>query len=94
MVTVIATIQSKAGKENETALLLRGLLSPTRSEPGCNKYLLHRRKDNPRMFYFVESWATPEALQTHLNSAHIKQAMARGPELLESIDIAEVDPFE
>ena len=94
MVTVIATIRSKAGKEKETERLLRGLLEPTHKEPGCKKYTLHRRQDQPGAFCFVESWATPAALQTHLTSPHIQSAMARKDELLESVDIAAVESLQ
>jgi quinol monooxygenase YgiN len=92
MVTVIATIRAKSGKEKETELLLRGLLEPTHAESGCVKYTLNQRNDQPGTFYFVEAWKTIEALQAHLSSSHLTRAMARKDELLESVDIAQTAP--
>jgi quinol monooxygenase YgiN len=91
MVNVIATIRAKSGKEKETEHLLRGLLQPTHREKGCVKYTLHRRKEAPGTFYFIEAWDTEQDLKNHLASSHIGAVKAREAELLEFIDIAQVE---
>jgi quinol monooxygenase YgiN len=90
-VTVVAMITAKAGKEAETATLLQGLVRSTHPEPGCVRYALHRRQDDPSVFIFVERWRSAQDLQAHLGSAHIAAAMARKEELLLSLDIAVLD---
>lgn len=90
-VIVVATIRAKPGKEKEVQALLCGLLAPTHKEPGCLLYALHRRSDDPSAYVFVEKWRNSADLQAHLQSSHIRMAMARKEELLASIDIATLD---
>ena len=90
---VIATIVAKPGKEKDAEAMLKGLLAPTHAEPGCVTYALHRQAGKPGMFYFVEKWKSRQALDAHLSSSHIAQALARKEELLASLDIAVLDPI-
>jgi quinol monooxygenase YgiN len=91
--TVVATIKSKPGKEAETAELLKAMVAPTHAEAGCLRYALYHRQDDPATFIFVESWRSQQDLQAHLGSSHISAAMARKNELLQSLDIAILDPL-
>lgn len=87
MVPVVALIKAKQGKEGMLQELLTGAVAPTRAEPGCLQYDMHRDAADPRLFVFIEMWRSEEALQAHLASAHIQAAMARKDELIETIDI-------
>lgn len=81
-VRVIATVVAKEGKSEDLANLLRSLINPTRAEPGCHRYELWRNRDNSNEFRFVEEWASPEALDTHFGTPHIKNALSRLPEVI------------
>lgn len=63
-------LQAGAGREEEAGTQLRSLIGPTREEPGCITYLLHRDPENPSKFMFYEEFASEAALQEHTRSPH------------------------
>jgi len=80
-VTVVATFEARPGKEAELRAVLLSLLAPTRLEAGCLNYDLHQSPVDPARFLFHENWTTQAALETHLQSAHIKVVQSRVSEL-------------
>jgi quinol monooxygenase YgiN len=76
-VTVIATFQSRPGKEADLRTALHGLLAPTRKEPGCLNYDLHQDPDNPGRFLFHENWTDKVSMDAHLQSPHVKALLPR-----------------
>lgn len=80
-VRVVARIVARPGKENELRALLHGLIEPTRREPGCVTYELLQNTTDPTDFTFVEEWNSDAELDAHLQSAHLRQARSRLPEL-------------
>ena len=50
MITVIATLEAKEGKEEALEKALSQIIEPTRKEGGCINYDLHRTLDNPKVF--------------------------------------------
>ena len=80
-VTVVATFESRPGKENELRNALIGLVAPTRQENGCINYDLHASSENPRRFLFHENWTTKMALEAHLQTPHIQALLPRVDEL-------------
>ncbi len=69
-------LQAAAGREEEAATQLRKLVAPTRSEPGCVTYLLHRDPQDPAKFMFYEEFRSQEALQEHNRSPHLQAWVA------------------
>jgi len=55
---------------------LTELIEPTRKEPGCVSYELLQNRSDPTDFTFVEEWESDGALEAHLNTAHIRNAIA------------------
>ena len=53
-VRVVARVVVRRGKEDELRTLLRGLIEPTRREPGCVTYELLQNTTDPTDFTFVE----------------------------------------
>ena len=49
---------ARPGKEDELRALLRGLIEPTRREPGCVTYELLQNTADPTDFTFVEEWSS------------------------------------
>ena len=72
LLTVVAEIQAKPGKEEALKAALMELIGPTRREDGCVQYDLHVHTNTPGHFVFYENWTSAEALARHANSAHLK----------------------
>lgn len=69
-------IEAVEGRETELAEQLSALLEPTRKEPGCLVYKLHRDPENPRKLMFYESFKDQAALDEHLNAPYFKKFVA------------------
>ncbi|MGD0929913.1 MAG: putative quinol monooxygenase [Candidatus Korobacteraceae bacterium] len=85
-VMVIARSVARKGKEDQLRALLRGMLTPTRAEPGCRLYELYESGSGGR-FYFYETWESQAALDQHAASPHFKH-------LEQSIGELVAEPFE
>ena len=81
VVRVVARVVARLGKEDELRTLLRGLIEPTRRELGCVTYELLQNTADPTDFTFVEEWSSGADLDVHLQSAHLRNARSRLPEL-------------
>src|SRR5947208_910338 len=75
---VVARIKARSETVDEVRELLRGLVEPTRKEPGCVTYELLQNRDDPTDFTFVEEWESNAAFESHLASDHLE---AIGPKL-------------
>ena len=72
LLTVVAEMQAKPGKEEDLRRAVLDLMEPTRREDGCVQYDLHVHTDNPGRFVFYENWTSRDHLDRHGASAHIK----------------------
>jgi quinol monooxygenase YgiN len=79
---VIARLKAKPEKAAELHELLFGLLAPTRKENGCIVYRMLVNEGDPADFTFVEEWTGAPALEAHFETPHLKNALARFPDLL------------
>lgn len=82
LLTVVAEIVAKPGKEDEVRKHLLGFVEPTRKEDGCVQYDLHVSNDEPGRFIFYENWTSAEALDKHSASNHIQAFRTISAELL------------
>jgi quinol monooxygenase YgiN len=71
LLTVIAELVAKPGKEDELRGRLLGLVEPTRKEDGCVQYDLHQSTSEAGRFVFFENWRSPEALERHTQTPHM-----------------------
>ena len=78
---VVAHHVARADKVEELKEVLLGLIAPTRREAGCVTYELLQSRSDPTEFTFVEEWTSDLELDTHLQSSHVQQALARFAEL-------------
>ena len=84
LLTVVATLRARPGKEADLRAALESLVAPTRAEAGNVTYDLHQGVDDPAVFVFYENWESPELLQQHLASPELRKAIAAAAdELLE-----------
>ena len=79
--TIIAHLVTKPDKIEETKQFLLALTAATRAEPGCIKYDLHQDDNNPAEFTFYETWADRGAWDKHMQTPHIREVIARAPDL-------------
>jgi quinol monooxygenase YgiN len=81
-VTVIARVRANEGKEEMVRRELTALIAPTRSEPGCVMYSLHRGTDNKALFMVYEGWSSKHDLDDHLKKPYLKAFLKKADELL------------
>ena len=78
MVCVGVTYVIKSGHELEAVELFGKLTGPTRAEPGCRMYLVHRSTSDPRRFFLYEQYDNQAALDAHRASEHFAQYATGG----------------
>lgn len=82
LLTVVAEMQAKPGKEADLRAAVTALVAPTHQEDGCVQYDLHESTDQPGRFVFYENWTSRQALEQHGASAHIQAFRAKAGEML------------
>jgi quinol monooxygenase YgiN len=96
-VMVFASFTPKPGKESEVETVLRGMVGPTRQEPGCRRYDLHGSADAPRTYHLYEIYDDQAAVEHHRGTAHYKNYRATivdllaepiGVKVLQALDVA------
>jgi quinol monooxygenase YgiN len=82
LLTVVALLKAKPGKEGELRQALLDLVDPSRGESGCVQYDLHISTDKPGEFLFFEKWVDRAALNAHGQRPHMQALGSRREELL------------
>jgi quinol monooxygenase YgiN len=81
-VYVIAKATARPGKEELLKAVLKAMLAPSRSEPGCKLYELHEA-DKSGQFYFYEIWQSHESIARHVETTHFQNLQKQLEGLLE-----------
>ncbi|MGR9049535.1 putative quinol monooxygenase [Halobacillus faecis] len=84
MITITAIIQAKRGQEEALFSELKKVVEPSRKEPGCVEYALHRSLEDEATFVFYETWENETALKAHVESDHYQTYREATAELTES----------
>ena len=94
--TVVARFQPKPDAAAEVERILRGMIAPTRAEPGCQRYDLYRTGSPESAGYcLIERYVDEAALQAHRETAHYKAYRAAIADLLaQPIDVALLAPLD
>lgn len=66
LMTVVASMRAKPGKEDELRAALERLVEATLTEAGCIDYVLHRGVADRTLFTFYENWTSAAHLDAHL----------------------------
>jgi len=82
ILTVIATLRAKPGKETELKDYLTTLVGYTRTETGCISYDLNQQQNDPATFVMVEYWTGRSALDQHSQMPYMQEFGAAVPDLL------------
>jgi quinol monooxygenase YgiN len=92
---VVAVITAKPGSEDAVRDAMKDLVEPTRGEAGCLSYDLSESTTAPGTFVTVEEWSDPSDLEAHMQTDHIKGALAvMGSELAEAPAIHSLTPLD
>jgi quinol monooxygenase YgiN len=73
MVVLAVSWMAKVGREAEVANLFSKLTQESRNEPGCQMYLVHRHRTDPRRFFIYEQYKDDAALEAHRAAPHFLQ---------------------
>jgi quinol monooxygenase YgiN len=65
MITLIAKLTVKEGKEQEFETTMKGVVPKVRQEAGNRAYTMCKAKDNPRVFMFYEEYVDDAAFSAH-----------------------------
>ncbi len=71
---VVATIPARPETEDAIRAALQALAAESRREEGCLSYDLFESSSAPDTFVTMERWASQEAMEKHLASAHVAEA--------------------
>lgn len=83
LLTVIAHMKAKPGKEAELRRELEALVGPTSKEDGYVNYNLHVSREDDGVFYLYENWESGEKLDAHLQAPHLVRFAELLPDLLD-----------
>ena len=96
MICLAVTYTVRPGTESEAAEHLRSLIAPSRAEPGCRMYVVHRSTTEPRKFFLYEQYDDQAALDAHRAAPHFLEHArdglfriieSRTPEIYEPLDV-------
>lgn len=75
MITLVATIKAKQGKEKDLETALTTLIQKVEAEEGTLQYILHKCLNDPQKFMFYEIYTDQAALALHSTTDYFKQTM-------------------
>ena len=76
-VKVVAKITAQRDKAEDLKAILLGVVGPTRTEKGCVSYQLLQNKTDESDFVFVEEWTSDAAIDSHMTTSHVQDALAK-----------------
>lgn len=81
-VRVVARVNVRPDKLQDTLDAFNALVSATRAEEGCISYEVLQNAEDPHDITFVEEWKSNEALDSHFATEHFGAVASRAAELL------------
>ena len=94
-ISVVAVITAKPGSEDAVREAMKGIVGPTREEPGCLAYDLSESSSAPGTFITVEECSDPSDLTKHMETEHIQGALSvLGTELAAAPAIHSLTPLD
>jgi quinol monooxygenase YgiN len=87
-VVCVAEFYALEGKTDELVAALHSLIKATTAEPGCIRYELNQRVDDPRWVTFVEKWKDQKAFDEHCQKTYITHYFNDvRPQLVENFEV-------
>jgi quinol monooxygenase YgiN len=82
MITLVATMQAKPGKEQELETVLQTVFPKVQLEKGTVAYVLHRSTEKVGQFFFYEKYQDQQALEHHGSTPYLKELFSTIADLL------------
>ncbi len=76
-IRIVARVIANPDSVGQVRTILSGLVEPTRKEAGCISYELLQNRTEQTDFTFVEEWESDAAIDAHLSTKHIQDALAK-----------------
>jgi quinol monooxygenase YgiN len=87
-VVCIAEFRAKEGSTEALIDALHILIEPTHREPGCIRYELNQREDDPRWITFIEKWKDQKSFDEHCAMPYIADYFNNArPALVEAFEV-------
>jgi quinol monooxygenase YgiN len=87
-VVCVAEFHAIEGKTDALIEALHSLIKSTREEPGCIRYELNQREDDPRWITFIEKWKNKKVFDEHCAMPYISHYFNDvRPKLVESFEV-------
>jgi len=87
-VICVAEFRALPGKTDELIASMHKLIPPTHKEPGCIRYELNQREDDPRWITFIEKWTNKRVFDEHCAMPYIKNYFDNDrPKLVETFEV-------
>ena len=87
-VVCVAEFHAIEGRTDELVAALHGLMNPTHQEPGCIRYELNQRVDDPRWMTFVEKWKDKKTFDEHCAMPYIAHFFDNvRPQLVDNFEV-------
>jgi len=81
-IRIVARLISNTDTVDQVRSILSDLIEPTCNESGCISYELLQNRADQTDFTFVEEWESDAAIDAHLTTKHIRDALTKLPGLL------------
>lgn len=92
---VVAQCQAKPGQEDALRRVLHAAVAPSRGDAGVLSYVLNEDIKKPGHFFFIEHYASRDALKQHMQQPHFKTLVEQSKDLIDGdFPIAMVRPVE
>ena len=82
-VHLVAECRAKPGQEDALRRVLHAAVEPSRRDAGVQSYMLHEDTKEPGHFFFVELYASRDALKHHMDQPHFKTLVAGSKDLID-----------
>ena len=87
-VVCVAEFHALEGKTDALIEALHVLMKPTHKEPGCIRYELNQREDDPRWVTFIEKWKDQKTFDEHCAMPYISEFFNDvRPKLVETYEV-------
>lgn len=87
-VVCVAEFHALEGKVDLLVDALHVLMKPTHLEPGCIRYELNQREDDPRWVTFIEKWKDQKTFDEHCAMPYIAKFFNEvRPQLVETFEV-------
>jgi quinol monooxygenase YgiN len=81
-IRVVARLVAKPDSVDQVRSILSDVVDQTRNESGCISYELLQNRTDQTDFTFVEEWESDAAIDAHLTTKHIRDALTKLPGLV------------